>query len=311
MQNYSNTGFFKDVPMQRYVLDPCIEPSLNASIATTLITRAPLHAWADHPRLNPDWEPETSAVSAIGSAAHNLLLERSLDNVQLIEANSFRTKAAQELRDKALEAGKIPLLAKELDRVRAMVALVSKEATKVPELAENKRGNTEVTAVRRVENFDFDPMEIMGKKPHFERCRFDWIAADCSLIVDYKTMPDAEPLKFIRTRMCQEGKDIQAEIECQICEAVSGIRPQFIWILQEQKSPYACSFVRFTESASEHAANKLHYARKLWRKCSIENNWPSFPLTCVNAFPPTFMLRQWEEFLAEKGLIYSSDEVQS
>src|SRR6266542_2753422 len=96
------------------------QPSLSAGIASILINASPKHAWTAHPKLNPDYQPREDKKFDIGKAAHRLLLE-GVDSVIVVEAENWRTKAAQEAQAEARAAGLTPLLAREWEAVRAMV----------------------------------------------------------------------------------------------------------------------------------------------------------------------------------------------
>jgi len=75
-----------DIPETDYHADPIAEPSLSSSIAKILLARSPRHAWANHPRLNPNQEPETRREFDFGSAAHAMLLEGSMSNFSVVDA---------------------------------------------------------------------------------------------------------------------------------------------------------------------------------------------------------------------------------
>ena len=92
-----------------YHADPCPEPSLSSSIARLILSHSPLHAWTEHPRLNPNYKPEESTKFDRGSAAHALLLEGE-DRMAVIPFKDYRKDAAQEARDNARLAGKFPVL---------------------------------------------------------------------------------------------------------------------------------------------------------------------------------------------------------
>ena len=72
------------MPAEEYHADPCPEPSLSASLIKTLLARSPLHAWHEHPRLNPNVVKEERKEYDRGSAAHALLLEGE-DRMAVIE----------------------------------------------------------------------------------------------------------------------------------------------------------------------------------------------------------------------------------
>ncbi|KKM79757.1 hypothetical protein LCGC14_1346860, partial [marine sediment metagenome] len=43
-------------------------PTLNKTTAHVMLTRSPRHAWLQHPRLNPDYEPEVKPTFVLGKA---------------------------------------------------------------------------------------------------------------------------------------------------------------------------------------------------------------------------------------------------
>src|SRR6266446_227190 len=108
------------IPASEYHQDPCVQPSLSAHIATILIQQSPLHAKSTHPRLTENPVREEAAHLDLGRLCHALMLEGE-DIAVIIEADNYRTKAAQEARDAARLAGKCPLLAHEMVEVTAMM----------------------------------------------------------------------------------------------------------------------------------------------------------------------------------------------
>ena len=99
------------MPAAAYHADPCPAPSLTASLAQTLVSRSPQHAWHECPKLNPEHESSEATTQAEeGTALHALLLERQ-DQVERVEAADWRTKAAQEARRGARERGRVAILA--------------------------------------------------------------------------------------------------------------------------------------------------------------------------------------------------------
>ena len=96
-----------------------IEPSLSSSGAVTLVQECPAVFWASSP-LNPDFVPEQKLEFDIGSAAHLIILEPAKWGSQVVEidADNYKTKAAQEARDAGYAAGKTPLLPKHRRTIR-------------------------------------------------------------------------------------------------------------------------------------------------------------------------------------------------
>ena len=119
-----------EIPADAYHADPTIEPSLSASVANVILSHSPLHAWAKHPRLNPDFEPEEKPQFDLGSAAHNMVLRQNFwrEEIAVVEAQDWKTKAAKEARETARAAGRHPVQRAGIrDAVVAKVQLVGAE----------------------------------------------------------------------------------------------------------------------------------------------------------------------------------------
>src|SRR6516162_8083107 len=100
--------------------DPVETPSLSASIATILIQQSALHAKFAHPRLTENPVREEARHMDTGSICHALMLEGE-NLAVVIDAENYRTKAAQEARDEARLAGKWPILVHEMTEVKIMM----------------------------------------------------------------------------------------------------------------------------------------------------------------------------------------------
>lgn len=86
-----------------------LEINLSPSIAQKLLNEGPLSAWANHRRLGNLAGPP-SDTQLRGRIYHAAILDDTSDLV-IVEADSFRTKDARDLRDKALAEGKTPVIA--------------------------------------------------------------------------------------------------------------------------------------------------------------------------------------------------------
>lgn len=92
-----------------YFADPCLEPSLSASIAHTLVTVSPLQAWADHPRLG-GVARKPKDVTERGDLFHALLLGAGKGIEVIPGFDNWTKKEAQALRQAARDAGRTPVL---------------------------------------------------------------------------------------------------------------------------------------------------------------------------------------------------------
>ena len=95
-------------------------PALNASLLKLIVQRSPLHAWTASRTMNPNFVPDEKEAFYLGHIAHGIVLEGTENRVVVVDADDWRTKAAKEQRDEARSAGKFPILAKRMPRVRAI-----------------------------------------------------------------------------------------------------------------------------------------------------------------------------------------------
>ena len=184
---------------EQYHADPCPTPSLSRSILQTLITRSPAHAYAQHPRLNPDVKPMDSSKFDLGSAAHDLLLEGGTGKICVIDFDDYRTKDAKTQRDAARAAGLYPVLKKHNDDLQAMVE-TARDFMAGTELArEFDAGVSEQTLIWEEDDLWF-------------RARPDRMAINRSVVFDYKTTERAEPEYWGQRLLVQNGYDIQSGV---------------------------------------------------------------------------------------------------
>ena len=97
-------------------------PRLSPSIGHLLTTESPLSAWAAH-RLLGNFKRPTTDAQMEGRLWHSALLEAG-KGIEVIEADNYRTKAAQEFRDAAVMAGRIPVLAAKFDEMSHGVTMI-------------------------------------------------------------------------------------------------------------------------------------------------------------------------------------------
>jgi hypothetical protein len=127
------SGGILDVSADAYHRDEIDErPSLSKSVIHTLINSSPLHAWTQHPRLNPNFERVEEDRFDVGNCAHSLFLE-GVDKICVVPFDSWRSKDAKEQRDVARGHGLVPLLPQQAEEAREMVAAVRAQCDSHPE----------------------------------------------------------------------------------------------------------------------------------------------------------------------------------
>lgn len=280
------------MPAAEYHRDPAPAPSLSASIAHLLCTQAPVHAWTSHPRLNPNFVEEEDEKFDLGTAAHSLFLEGE-NNMIEVTFDDWRTKAAKAARDEIRSQDKLPILSKYYGRTLKMVGIAAQALFEAEDL---RLTVADCYAERTV--IWSDPSGV-----HL-RARPDLWAKHKSLLIDYKTVDNADPRIFARQAI-NLGYDIQAalqvmawrvaKIDAEGRQDVLMVDPGYCWLVQERKEPFACSVVGIDATMLELGMSKLAYARGLWRDCIRSGFWPGYPLKTYWAETPPWALAAWEE----------------
>lgn len=262
-------------------------PSLTASTARTLLSQSPAHAWTNHPRLNPDYQPTVAEKFDLGTVVHSLLLEGEAA-VAIVDAPDWRTADAKTARDDARENGQIPLLLHNWAAVEQMVESVKAQLgclnVDPPLFAD---GLPEQTLT-----WETDGVAC--------RARLDWLRDDRTAIDDLKTTSrSANPETFSRT-VFSMGYDVQAAFYLRGLAAVFGAAvagmAEFRFVVCETAPPYALSVIGLSPAALELADAKVDWAVKTWRECLAADDWPAYPLRVCYADPPGWAETQWLEF---------------
>ena len=245
------------------------EPTISRSFIHTMITRSAWHAWAGHPKLNPEYvQPDEEKKFDPGKAAHALFLE-GRNAVEVVEADSWRTNAAKEQRDLARAHGRIPLLDKDWQAVQAMCGALRNQLP----AGYFENGECEQTIVWR----DRDVLC---------RARLDYIAGDT--IYDYKsTSASAAPQAWSKS-MFNFGYDIQARFYMRGSGAT-----RFCFAVQETFEPYAVQTFELAPDTLALANRKIEWALETWKRCMENNHWPGYPERTAFVTLPPWAEQQW------------------
>lgn len=276
-------GIHDAIAADIYHADPCAVPSLSASIAKVMLDQSPRHAWMKHPRLNPHFEKAQKRDFDIGSAAHALMLEGE-EAFVLVEADSYRTKAAQEARDEAYAAGKTPLLARQIDEIHAMVRAARAQIARHEEASEAfdpRLGRPEQTMIWQEGDVTC-------------RSRIDWLPASGNALFDYKTTTSAHPDDFTR-RAYDLGHDVTAAFYLRGLHALTGREWRYRFVVQETSPPYALSVCEIEPASLGMAARKVSCAIDLWRWCLAHGAWPGYPSRVAYIQAPPWEEHRWIE----------------
>lgn len=106
------------------------------------------------------------------------------------------------------------------------------------------------------------------------KCRLDCLTyiADKPVIIDYKTATDASTDSFIRTAI-NYGYDFQAGMYCEGVEKNTGIKPTFVFIVQEKTAPYAVNIMQADELMVKRGYDIFRELIGIYHDCKQTGNW--------------------------------------
>lgn len=264
---------------EEYHADPCPAPSLSASIIHVLCSQSPLHAWAAHPKLNPDWQPEEAEHFDTGKIAHALMLEGE-HIARVIDFPDWRKKEAKEARDMARAEGKVPILAKHWADVQAMVKAANIQLEHHKNIFQAP-GGAEQTIIWQEDGVNC-------------RARLDYLPDSHRWIDDYKTTGATANPEVISRTLFSNGWDIQAAFYIRAVKALDPkCEPLFRFCVQETYPPYALSVVALGDDVLMLAEKKILYALETWRECLKTGIWPGYPTQICYATLPAYEEARW------------------
>ena len=279
-----------------YHKDPCPTPSLSASTAKQLIYGSPLHAWTKHPK-NPAAEPwEPKNVMNIGKAVHAAVFGGA--SLSIIEADSFRTKAAKEGRDEALADGLIPILEKDVEVINAMAEICR---ARFEDLYGGPEYHSERVAIWKC-----------PRTGGWRRSMLDTSALQAPIIVDLKTTQGSVDDETVIKKIFADGHHIQAAAYEEAMETLNPEwegRVQFYFQYQEQNAPFAMSRpFQIGEMGMTLGREQWRAAGALWDasvarlmqaseaedEAAYDAAFPGYGINPQEANPPVWIMSQWE-----------------
>lgn len=264
-------GLYPDIPEVVYHGDP---DSLSSTGVRTLVS-------AGGPAKFVGAEREHSDDFDIGTAAHTLLLGTGA-GIHEVAQSSWQTKIAKEEKAKARALGKIPLLTKQADQVRAMVAV----ALDHPEVAARLAvGVSELTA------YALDPVWWAMLRARFDHILIDDDAMEVE-IDDYKTTKDASPRGFPKSA-AEYGYHVQEAHYRRVITALGYTVKRFTFIAQEKVPPYLVCLHEFGPDDIAAGDDVVTEAIELWDQCRAAGEWPGYGDQTNRMHLPSWALRKW------------------
>ena len=266
-----------DLDMATYRGQPADAMSMASSDAVILTETTPAHlraAWAD--------TEDNSKEADLGTLIHALVLEphRKHGLIAEIDAADYKTKAAQEARDAAREAGKIPVLPKHLKQAEGAVQAVRNHPVAAALLAEGE-----------AEQSWFAKDRATGL---YLKCRPDFFTRK-RIIVDIKSVASAAP-DFLQRRVYDGRWFQQAPWYCDVVERVDG-KPAagYCWLVVEQKPPHSVVIRRPPDTVLMHGHRLNQQAIATMARCVATDQWPSWSDTIEDLSLPSYAMFRLEE----------------
>lgn len=245
-----------------------LRPGLSASIATTLVMRSPLHAWDEHPVLGGNGRAATREMD-FGSVAHALTLGKG-KRFAPVPFDDYRTKAAQQTRDRYRAEGLIPILHHQLERTEEATAAALRQLEEREIVLD---GQSELAV---------EWYEPSRRGPVLCRCMFDHVWIDAGRILDLKFVGNAETQQLERSAE-RFGYAIQAHA---YKRALVALRPklegrvEFLFAFVESDRPHALNLTAPDGSLREIGERRWRRAVERWAECmetyGKDTPWPGY-----------------------------------
>lgn len=246
-------GLYPGISERDYHAD---RTSLSSSGARTLLkSPARFRYEQDHPVFKD--------VFDMGTVAHTLVLGEGSEIV-VVDADSWRSKAAKEAKDAARAEGKTPILAADYQVAREMADAIGAHPTAAKLLSS---GSPELSGYWRDADTDIRL-----------RFRADWLTEyeGRPLCVDYKTTVSADPEEFAKAA-ARYGYAVQFWWYVTGLNRVGVEDAGMVFVCQEKTPPYLVSVVELDEAAFAEGARQARRAIDLYWRCLERDEWPGYP----------------------------------
>jgi hypothetical protein len=233
-----------------YHSDPVPGGSLSSTGARAIL-RSPAHFL--HNRTKAAKEPTDEML--FGTVAHRLVLGAG-EKIEIIDADNYKTKAAQEAKALALATGKTPVLPKAYAIAERMAAVV----------------HSHPIAGKLVQGGEPEMTMVWARNGIMCRAMADYVTDDG--IVDYKTTTDVD-LHAIRRAFWRYNYHQQDAFYRDGFQFTTGVaRPTFKFIFQEKTAPYVVRVVSLDSASVTEGRLLNERAIEIYRDCEALEEWP-------------------------------------
>lgn len=259
-----------EIPEDAYHADPVPGGSLSSTGARRLLDPSCPALF----KYELDHGQEPKAYFDFGTAVHTTILGVG-PRLVVVDADSYKTKAAQAERDEIRAAGDVPLLPKERKQIDDMAEALTRHP-RAAELLAPATGEPEQTY-----------LWVDEQTGIWCRARPDWSNDD--QIVDLKTTQDPHP-EAVQKAIWNYRYDQQRGWYVDGHRAVIGRTPAFTFIFQGKQPPYLVTVAELDATAEAIGEARNRQARHIYAACRAAGTWPDYGHhTHVLALP------QWAE----------------
>lgn len=258
-------------------------PTLSRGEAVKLLDESALHLWCSHPRLGAKTFTQPTKKMDFGQAAHAMVLG-SGQEIDVVDADNWTTKAAKEARDAIREAGRIPLLKADKERADVVKAAFFMRLKEFGLLELFEAGRSEVTLLSNE-----------GEGIHL-RARCDKLTIQeeqgKAIIFDPKFCESANPSALGR-QVVNMGYVVQESWYRQVlqgCRPDLGGRIRFIYLFMEDQYPFVMTPVELNGEFKAVGVSKMMRGIAQWKKCLAEDRWPGYTSKIVELEAPKWAL---------------------
>lgn len=248
--------------------------SLSSTGAKQLLETPFKYLWGrENPRAyNPAFE--------LGHAVHSLVLGGGGDMV-VVDADSWRTKAAREERDLILADGNTPLLAHEMEQARAVADAV----LQVPFMEEalSRDHHAEVS-------YEWEDRETGAQL----RARPDLYVPGFATIDLKTTGQTASPDEWPRT-IASYSYHLQAAWYLTALDHTHGETPPYVWVVVEKTPPHLVGVYQMDQQALQVGLAMMDRAVATYSMCTDLGYWPAYPHQPQLVSLPAWALKQQKE----------------
>ena len=269
-----------NIPADQYHADPVEGGSLSSHGIRDLLPPSCPALY----RHNRDHPAAPKKEYDLGHAAHKLVLHTGPELV-LVDRDRWDTNEVKAQLAEIRAAGGVPLKRKDWDAVHAMADQIRAHPI-AGRLLRPELGKAEQTIVWRDESTGV-----------WCRAMLDWMGVTlvgAPLLLDYKTAECAHPATFARSAGSY-GYDIQEAHYEDGYQAVVGVVPLFLFVVQEKEPPYLVTVAQLDAADVDRARAVCRAGCAVYRDCTTSGLWPGYGSDIAQISLPKYMQRTREE----------------